>query len=73
LAFLLIRYYALFDPYDKKGALRPEIGVKLRDNYSPIPDLGWWRKGACRNAATRLRLSLTLPSKFTRRDKLSAI
>jgi Uma2 family endonuclease len=45
LAYLLGRYYTLFDPYDEKGSMRPEIGVKLRKDYSPLPDVGWWKIG----------------------------
>jgi Uma2 family endonuclease len=43
LARLLGRYYALFDPYDEKGVMQQDIRVELVEDYSPLPDVGWWR------------------------------
>jgi Uma2 family endonuclease len=35
-------FYYLFDPEEKVGSMRPEVRFRVRNDYAPIVDLGFW-------------------------------
>jgi Uma2 family endonuclease len=42
IAGLLIEAYFQFDPKKKTGVMRQEVSIRIREYYSPAPDLSFW-------------------------------
>lgn len=54
IAFLILKAYILHDPNEDIGEMRQEINFFLQDDYSPAPDVLFWKAGRTPERKTRI-------------------